>query len=159
MTVARKRGKMIDLSLVGTLFSIQVTIGVVIFALVPLLEDVSLKRESHGQDLTVTLSQEMSTLSAFFVIATFVDLFYLGLGYSVNVWSALDVIFHDYGDASTAITITYDILPLVSLLLTFAMASVVVSIGFEIIGDRAKPTKGAREEPKDPGKDSEDALR
>src|SRR5713226_6565217 len=59
--------KMDGSTLIETLFSIKATIGVVIFALVPLLEGITLRTtsEKRATDIKFELYEEMKTLAAF----------------------------------------------------------------------------------------------
>jgi len=135
-------------TLIETLFSIKATIGVVIFALVPLLEGITLRTtsEKRAMDIKFELYEEMKTLAAFFVAGTLVDSIYLGAGYSLAVDPGFNSFLQNYPVLVTTASVVFDLLPLLSLGLTLGIVILVVASGFQIIETLEK--KHAAESPK-----------
>ena len=131
-------------SLVETMFSIQATIGVLIFALMPLLEDFSMKIASEKKEnFKFLLYEQIKALAAVFIIATLVDVAYLSVGYAGDIASGVFTL-GAYPAATAVFTIVYDLLPILTLVLTFSMVALVVSSGFQTIDTMQRTRRGAK---------------
>lgn len=146
---------MIDLSLVEALFSVQVTIGVVIFALMPLIEDASRMETPRRPFPRLMLVYQTMSLSSLLSLSTTIDAVYLIVGYVFNVDTGLVGIFQNYGDVSLGLSIAYYLLPLVSLFLTLGMVASIVSMGYQIL-DAGGAVKGEFPTQKSPSNTRQD---